>query len=124
MMQSKWLIALTIYLRQYKLLLTNVIRISQNCHSRKKVEKEYKGNDKENCLRLWCLLVQEINRMEDDQGIREEYLKGQVLFESRVKRSVIPIMGKALNVLFGTVTEEELRIIMDRRSNLKKINEP
>ena len=42
------------------------------------------------------------------------------LFESKTKRSVIPIMGKALNVLFGTVTEQELGTIKDKLNNFER----
>ena len=41
----------------------------------------------------------------------ERYLHGFMLLQNREKRSVLPIMGKALNVLFGTITEKELDVL-------------
>ena len=62
----------------------------------------------------------EIKGMEEDWKIMEEYLKGVQLFESKTKSSVIPIMGKALKVLFGNVTEEELGTIRDKLNNFER----
>ena len=41
-------------------------------------------------------------------------MHGLTLLQNREKRSVLPIMGKALNVLFGTITEEELDVLERR----------
>ena len=64
--------------------------------------------------------MQEIKIMEEDWKIMEDYLKGLMLFESETKRSVIPIMGKALNVLFGTVMEEELETIKAKLNHFER----
>ena len=39
------------------------------------------------------------------------YLRGIKLLRIRQKRAVLPIIGKALGVLFGTVSEDEMRLI-------------
>ena len=44
----------------------------------------------------------------------DDYLKGLELLRTRSKRAVIPIMGKALSVLSGTVTEEEIKTLRRR----------
>ena len=41
----------------------------------------------------------------------DNYLKWVELLRTRGKRAVIPIMGKAFSVLFGTVTEGEIKIL-------------
>ena len=64
--------------------------------------------------------MQEIKGMEEDWKFMKEYLKRLRLFESRTKRPVIPMMEKAVNVLFGTVTEEELGNIKDKLINFEK----
>ena len=61
---------------------------------------------KKKLFKLVLPLVQEINRMEGDWKIIEEYIKVILLFEGRTKKSVIPVMGKAMNVLFGILTRK------------------
>ena len=82
--KSKWLIALTIDLRPYELLLKKIeSELVETATAGKRVEKDCIGNDKENCLNLWYPLMEEIKVMEEKWEIMEEYLKGLRLFESK-----------------------------------------
>ena len=75
--RSKLQIVLTIDLRPYELLFTNIgSELEEISTAEKRVKKDCIGHDKEDCLTLWCPFVQELNRM-----------------EGRTKRSVIFIMG-------------------------------
>ena len=75
----------------------------------KGVEKDCIGPEKGKSRNFWCRLMQDI--MRNSIEIMGGYLKGMKLLQNRKKRSVLPIIGKALNVLFGTVSEEELDVI-------------
>ena len=48
------------------------------------------------------------------------YLRGIGLLQSRPRRAVIPIVGKALCVLFGTVSEEDGRVIRRKLSDVER----
>ena len=48
------------------------------------------------------------------------YLKGIELLQSRPKGAVIPMVGKALSVLFGTVSEEDVRVIRRKLSDVER----
>ena len=48
------------------------------------------------------------------------YLEGVKLLQNRERRSVLPIMGKALNLLFGTVSEEESDVVRSKLSTFEK----
>ena len=80
----------------------------------KNLENDYIGNEKGKCLNLWCPLMQDIKIMKASVEVIERYLHGFTLLPNRDKRSVLTIMGKALNVLFGTITEEELDVLERR----------
>ena len=48
------------------------------------------------------------------------YLEDVKLLQNIERMSVLPIMGKALNVLFGIVSEEELDIVRSKLSAFEK----
>lgn len=48
------------------------------------------------------------------------YLKVVELLQTKLKRAVVPIVGKAISVMFGTVSENGIKII---RRKLKNIEE-
>ena len=77
----------------------------------KGLEKECIGPEKGKCLNLWCPLMQDINIMKSNIEIMGGFLEDVKLLQNRERRSVLPIMGKALNILFGTISEEELDVI-------------
>ena len=83
-------------------------------------EKDCIGPEKRKCLNLWCPLMQDINRMRSIIEIIGGYLEGVKLSQNEERRSELPIMGKALCVLFGTVTEEELDVIRSKLSAFEK----
>ena len=60
--------------------------------------------------------MQDMEIMKSSLEIMEKYLKELKLLQNREKRLVLPIMEKGLNVLFGTITEEELGVRMKLRS--------
>ena len=86
----------------------------------KGLEKDCIGPDKRKCLNFWCPLMQDINIMKSSIEIMGGYLKGLKLLQNRERRSVLPIMGKALNVLFGTIFEEELDVVRSKLSSFEK----
>ena len=64
--------------------------------------------------------MQDINIMRNSIEIMGRYLEGVKLLQNTERRSVFPIMGKTLSVLFGTVFEEELNVIRSKLSAFKK----
>lgn len=48
------------------------------------------------------------------------YRKGIELLQMREKRAVVPIVGKVLNVLFGTVSEVYIKVIKRKLKNIVK----
>lgn len=48
------------------------------------------------------------------------YLKGVMLLQTRWKLAVLPIVGKTLNVLFGTVSEDDMRTIRRKLRNVER----
>lgn len=62
-------------------------------------------------LRLLHSLGSEATMIEAQWKDMKNYLKEIELLQAREKRSVVPIVGKALNVLFGTVTEDDVKFV-------------
>lgn len=50
----------------------------------------------------------------------KNYLEGIELLQTRRKRAIISIAGKALNVIFGRVTEEELKNYKENLKGMEK----
>ena len=48
------------------------------------------------------------------------YLRGIKLLKTRQRRSVLPIIGKALGVLFGMVSEDEVRLIKKKLTQVEQ----
>ena len=59
-------------------------------------------------------LRQEIQALGDQWEGMGNYLGGLKLLQPRKRRAVLPIVGKALNVFFGTVSETELWAIKQK----------
>ena len=59
-------------------------------------------------------LRQEIQVLGDQWRGKGNYLGELKLLQLRKRRAVLPLVGKALNVLFGTVSEKELRAIKQK----------
>ena len=57
---------------------------------------------------------QEIQVLEDQWEKMGNYLGELKLLQPRKRRAVLPIFGKVLNVLFGAVSETELRAIKQK----------
>ena len=101
------LIVFTINLEPYRSLLLELRQeIAGATLMGKGLEKDCIGPDKGKCLKLWCLLIQDMNIMKSSIEIMRGYLEGVKLLQNRERRLVLPIIGKALNVLFGAVCEE------------------
>ena len=64
--------------------------------------------------------MQDIDIMKSSIVIMGGYLEGLKLLQNREKRSVLPIMGKVLNVLFGTVSKEKLDVVKSKLSAFEK----
>ena len=113
--RSKWLIVFTMNLEPYNSLLNKLKKdIDEATLVGKNLENDCIGNEKGKCLNLWCPLMQDIKIMKASVEVIEKYLHGLTLLQNREKRSVLPIMGKALNILVGTITEEELDVLERR----------
>lgn len=50
----------------------------------------------------------------------KSYLRGLELLQTRKKRSVLPIIEKALSILFATVLEDDVRLIQQKLGEVKK----
>lgn len=48
------------------------------------------------------------------------YLRGIELLKAQGKRAVIPIVGKALSVLFWTVTVEDMKLIKRKLTDVER----
>ena len=113
--RSRWLLVFSMNLEPYNSLLNELKKeIDEATLVGKNLENDCIGNEKGKCLNLWCPLMQDIKIMKASVEVIERYLHGFTLLQNREKRSVLPIMGKALNVLFGTITEKELDVLERR----------
>ena len=82
--------------------------------------KDCIGPEKGKCLNLWCPLMQDMNIMKSSIEIMVGFLEGVKLLQNRERKTVLPIMGKELNVLFGTVSEEESDVVRSKLSTFEK----
>ena len=113
--RSRWLVVFSMNLEPYNSLLNELKKeIDEATLVGKNLENDCIGNEKGKCLNLLCPLMQDIKIMKASVEVIERYLHGFTLLQNREKRSVLPIMGKALNVLFGTITVEELDVLERR----------
>ena len=78
---------------------------------RARVQMAGNYGQEEGDIKLLYSLEQKSRAMEYQWKDMNSYLKGIGLLQTRPKRTVIPIVGKALSVLFGTVSEEDVKII-------------
>ena len=119
--RSKWLVAFVIDINPYQELLsrlnTSLTKVKDKVT--KKFNRESKRNPKPYYRLLHTLSVvnQEIKNLE----ISREFLARElddIRSMHRTKRSLIPIVGKALSFLFGTLNEDDINII---KSNVQTI---
>ena len=85
---------------------------------KEKFTGRYSNNDK--YLGLLDFLEQETSIIAYQWKKMHNYLRGIELLQTRPKRAVLPIVGKALSVLFGTVSESDMKTI---RRKLKDVEE-
>ena len=105
MARSKWLITMVVDLAPYRILLDRLkSEIIALRRARNLVAENYVHQER--YLKLLYSLEQESSVMESQWKEMNLYLRGIGLLQSRPRRAVIPIVGKALRVLFGTVSEE------------------
>ena len=121
--RSKWLVAFVIDIDPYKKLLAQVNQSLSDVKESvtTKFNKESKRHPKPyvRLLRTLSVIKQEISNLEDFR----DYLMGELIdMQSihRQKRSLIPIIGKALSFLFGTLSEDDISAI---RGNIRVIAE-
>ena len=74
----------------------------------------------EGYIKLLYSLEQESRVMESQWKEMNLYLRGIGSLQSRPRRAVIPIVGKALSVLFGTVSEEDVRVIRRKLTDVER----
>lgn len=110
--RSKWLITLVIDLQPYELLLAQ-LRVEIDMLEAARTQGL-------NYHRVLYSLTQESLILERQWKEMSDYLKGIKLLRTRQKRAVLPIIGKALGVLFGTVSEDEIRLIKRKLTQVEQ----
>ena len=109
--RSKWVSTLMIDLKPYRRLLEELrLEIQKVKTIGEHIAVNYYSN-KGNYHNLMYSLRQEVITLEMHWSSMGDYLEGLKLLEFRKRRSVLPIVGKALNVLFGTITNVDLETI-------------
>ena len=117
--RSKWLITMVVDLAPYRILLDRLkSEIIALRRARNQVAENYVHQ--EGYIKLLYSLEQESRVMESQWKEMNLYLRGIRLLQSRPRRAVIPIVGKALSVLFGTVSEEDVRVIRRKLSDVER----
>ena len=121
--RSKWLVSFAINITPYQDLLDtldkslNKIMDLVLINERISAPAKLSGNPLLRIKELLQVIKVEVQNMKSSQKYLFKELKG-IQSMHRSKRSLIPIIGKALSALFGTVSEDELN---DIRSNIKKL---
>ena len=117
--RSKWLITMVVDLAPYRVLLNRlkdeIIALSK---ARNQVAENYEHQ--EGYIKLLYSLEQESRVMESQWKEMNLYVRGIGLLQSRPRRAVIPIVGKALSVLFGTMSEEDVKVIWRKLSDVER----
>ena len=121
--RSKWLITMVVDLAPYRILLD---RLKSEIIALKRARNQVADNyvHQEGYIKLLYSLEQESRVMESQWKEMNLYLRGIGLLQSRPRRAVIPIVGKALSVLFGTVSEEDVRVIRRKLSDVERNQKP
>ena len=115
----KWLITMVVDLAPYRILLDRLkSEIIALRRARNLVAENYVHQER--YLKLLYSLEQESRVMESQWKEMNLYLRGIGLLQSRPRRAVIPIVGKALSVLFGTVSEEDVRVIRRKLTDVER----
>ena len=117
--RSKWLITMVVDLAPYRILLDRLkSEIIALRRARNQVAENYVHQER--YIKLLYSLEQESRVMESQWKEMNLYLRGIGLLQSRPRRAVIPIVGKALSVLFGTVSEEDVRVIRRKLTDVER----
>ena len=119
--RSKWMVAFVIDINPYQDLLDRMNASLFNV--KEKVTKKYKKESKRHPKPYYRLLhtLSVINQEIQNLEISQEFLLSEltdIQSMHRTKRSLIPIVGKALSFLFGTLNEDDIGAI---RSNVQTI---
>ena len=110
--RSKWVITLMIDLKPYHDLLE---RLASEIEKVRVIGDEIVTDNYSDRYRgIMYSLRQEIQARGDQWKGMGNCLGELKLLQPRKRRAVLPIVGKALNVLFGTVSETELRAIKQK----------
>ena len=110
--RSKWVLTLMIDLKPYHDLLE---RLASEIEKVRVIGEEIATDHYSDRYRgIMYSLRQEIQALEDQWKGMGNYLGELKLLQPRKRRAVLPIVSKALNVLFGTVSETELRAIKQK----------
>lgn len=117
--RSKWLVTFVIDLNPYGVLLGKMEdELAKLGMARNRVTQKYARDEK--YLRLLDAIELETAVLGAQWKGMKDYLKGVELLQTRKKRAVLPIIGKALGVLFGTVTDDDIESIRKRLGGVEK----
>lgn len=75
---------------------------------------------KEEYRRITYPLAQESKVLDRQWKDMSSYLKELELFQTRRKHAILPIIEKAMSVLFGTVSEDDVRVISGKLESVEK----
>ena len=118
--RSMWLVTFVIDLRPFELFINRLFGdILKSSSLAQEVIKRYDRPGKENFMNIFSNLRSEFQSlMVTEVSILDTFKDYQTLH--RQKRSVLPIVGKAMNFLFGTITESDLSSI---KNNIRTLSE-
>ena len=106
--RSKWVITLMIDLKPYNDLLE---RLASEIEKIRVIGDEIATDHYSEIMYSHRQEIQALGNQWEGMG---NYLGELKLLQHRKRRAMLPIVGKALNVLFGTVSETELRVIKQK----------
>ena len=119
MTRLKWLITLVIDLQSYKELLAHLeTKIGKLDKVRTQVARDYWWK-KDYCC-IMDPLAQEYKILDRQWKDMSLYLKEVELLQTRRKCAILPIIGKAISVLFGTASEDDARAIREKLVSMEK----
>ena len=87
------------------------------------MDQLYESTSKQDFMSVNAILKAEIVALQEDKvNLVKSYIDLHAI-HSKVQRSLIPIIGKGLNFLFGTATESDLKAIYNNVDRLAKNQE-
>ena len=117
--RSKWLFTFVIDLVPYEQLLN---KLSLDVHGASatfdSIRQHYDHPEKQGFLNVFKGLEKEINSLRSNKVYVIESYIGYLAIQGRLKKSLIPIVGKAVGYLFGTATEGDIKAI---QRNIKRL---